>query len=620
MRALAIALLCCAVQPASHAAADGCPDRDPRRRPWFGDLHVHTVYSLDASTQDTRNRPADAYRFARGERLGIQPYDADGAPLRSAQLARPLDFAAVTDHAELLGEWNICNHADLPGHDSLVCRIYRRWPRAAFFWMNFTANRAERAGFCGEDGSVCLDAARGPWRDIRDAARDANAPCEFTTFVGYEWTGAAGYGNNLHRNVIFRSDAVPELPVSFVDAQTPETLWSRLRSECLDSGNGCDVVVIPHNSNLSGGRMFRTEDDAGRPIDAEAARERSAFEPLVEVMQHKGEMECMTGLDSADELCTFENLSMHNFGGRYVPLLAEPPLPRQFVRNVLKEGLSQEARLGANPFRFGLIASTDTHLGTPGLVAEDASYPGHGGAGTPVGSDIPSGLPDAVDFNPGGLAVLWAEQNTREALFAAMRRREAYGTSGPRMVVRLFGGYGFDPSLCGAPDLASVGYARGVPMGAELPPPADRVAPGFAVSALRDPGTAAAPGAPLERIQIVKAWSDGTVAHERVFDVARAPGAASVDERTCAPSGAGADALCGVWSDPDFDPALHALYYARVLEVPTCRWSWKLCRARGVDCSEPESVRADLEACCEPELPRTIQERAWTSPIWYRPG
>ena len=378
-RALLLAGLLVIVAPGGAPAVDArppCEDRDPLRRPFFGDLHVHTVYSLDASTQQTRTRPAQAYRFARGEPLEIQPFDAQGRGLRRVQLARPLDFAAVTDHAELLGEWNVCNHADLAGHDSFVCRVYRAAPRVAFFWMNFTASRARRHGFCGEDGALCREAARGPWLDIQAAAREADDRCRFTSFVAYEWTGAAGIGDNLHRNVIFANDAVPELPISFVETPSPPQLWERLARECRGAGTGCDAVVIPHNSNLGGGRMFRVETEDGRPIGVDEARARAEIETLVEVMQHKGDSECHPGLGNEDELCGFEKLAMNDFSGRYASLLAEPPQARQFVRNVLEEGLRQEARLGVNPFRFGLVASTDTHLGAAGLVAESADYPG----------------------------------------------------------------------------------------------------------------------------------------------------------------------------------------------------------------------------------------------------
>jgi len=627
IRAAALLLALAIVASAADAERRGatpCPDSNPLRNPYFGDLHVHTAFSLDASTQDTRNRPADAYRFARGEPLGIQPYDTQGNALRKVRLERPLDFAAVTDHAELIGEWNICNTPGLAGHDSWVCRVYRRWPRIAFFWMNFQASRATRHDFCGPAAIYCLDAARGPWQEIQDAAAAAyeRDECAFTSFVGYEWTGGAGAGNNFHRNVIFASEAVPELPPSFIDAPSLGALWQRLREECLEAGRGCDVVVIPHNPNLSGGLMFQTLREDGSPIDAREARERARFETLVEIMQHKGESECMLGLDTVDELCTFENLAMSNFSGRYAAFLAEPPVARQFVRNTLKEGLAQKEQLGVNPFKYGIIASTDTHLGTPGLVAEDAGYPGHGGAGTPGGGELPVGFPDALDFNPGGLAALWAEENTRESLFAAMRRREAYGTSGPRLRLRFFGGFELAEDWCDRNDRIALAYAGAVPMGGDLPPvPGGDAAPRFALLAARDAGTARRSGTQLQRLQIIKGWKDETGLHERVFEVAGDPSnGASVDITTCTPHGAGFDSLCGVWRDPDFDPEEHAFYYARAVENPTCRWSQQLCSANGVRCDAPEPPRPGLEPCCAPEHVPVVQERAWSSPIWYAPA
>ena len=613
---LAPLLVGAALLAAPARAAEPCPDRAAQRRPLFGDLHVHSAYSLDASTQDTRARPADAYRFARGEPLGIQPFDAEGRPLRTVRLARPLDFAAVTDHAELLGEWYACNHADTPGYDSFVCRIYRRWPRLAFFWMNGVASAGDRHAFCGEGGALCREAARGPWDDTRRAAAEANDRCRFTTFVAYEWTGAAGMGENLHRNVIFANDAVPELPASFIETPSPPALWQSLERECVDAGTGCDALVIPHNSNLSAGRMFRVVREDGRPIDAAEARGRHRFERLVEVMQHKGDSECHPDFGSEDELCGFEKLAMDDFAGRFFPPLADPPVARQFVREILKEGLRQEARLGVNPFAFGLLASTDTHLGTPGLVSERADYPGHGGAGRPAGEREPAGFPDTPDLNPGGLAGVWAEENTREAIFAALQRREAFGTSGPRIVPRLFAGWDYPASLCTAPDLVARADAGGVPMGGELPPrPSGARAPALLVSALRDPDPAEAP---LQRIQIVKGWLEGDGLREAVYDVARATAEGDVDLDTCERRGAGAASLCAVWTDPDFDPARPAFYYARVLENPSCRWSQALCVAAGVRCDGGE-VPEGLAACCAEEHVPTIQERAWTSPIWYRP-
>jgi len=608
------------VEPAAHA----CAHRSPLRRPLFGDLHVHTRYSLDAATMDTRNGPAEAYRFAKGERIGIQPHDASGAPLRHVQLPRPLDFAAVTDHAEVFGELAHCRDSALPGYGSMQCRTFRGWPRAAFFWMNRVASLGERPGFCGEAGVFCAAAARGPWQEIQRAAEAANegAPgCGFTTFTAYEWTGSAGSSANMHRNVIFATDAVPELPTSFIDEPTPEGLWDALDRDCTSRSTGCDVVVIPHNSNLGDGLMFAVSQADGTPIGVETATKRHRYERLVEIMQHKGDSECRTGIGTADELCGFEKLETTNMAARFLPFSNGTLDPRMFVRHVLQIGLSERERLGLNPFQYGIIASTDTHLGTPGLVAESASFPGHGGAGKPPDEALAGGIPDEIDFNPGGLAVVWAEENSRASIFEALKRRETYGTSGPRIETRFFGGFELEPGLCDAADRVERAYAGGVPMGGELDVSrAGGRAPRFLVSARADAGEADAPGTDLQRVQIVKGWLEGGELHERVVDVAGGDNGARVDLDTCVPSGEGARELCATWSDPDFDPAEPAVYYARVVENPTCRWSQKLCRRAGVVCEGAARVVPDgFEACCGPEHVPVIQERAWTSPIWSYP-
>ncbi len=562
-------------------AATPCPNRESLRRPYFGDLHVHTAFSHDASTQGTRTLPREAYEFARGRELGLQPFDADGRPLRTLKLSRPLDFAAVTDHSELLGEVHLCTTPGSAGYDAWICRLHRVWPRASFFFMNTHVSRGtgSRMGFCGDDGALCLEGALSPWREIVETARDADAPCDFTAFVGYEWTGSI-VGRNLHRNVIFANQQVPELPIDYYTATTPEALWEGLRVQCSEAGTGCDALAIPHNSNLSAGLMFKLEDD----LTADAARNRSRWEPLVEVMQHKGDSECLWMPGMEDELCAFEQLPFDSFRGKFIGFMSHPPRREDTVRDALLKGLGRQAELGANPFKLGLIASTDTHLGTPGAV-DEKTHPGHGGAGAPSPDALPLGLPDDVFFNPGGLAVLWAEENTRESLFAAMRRREVYGTSGPRLVVRLFAAPDLPSDLCERSDLAATGYAEGVPMGGELPPGGGAV---LAVSALRDPE-----GAPLERIQVIKGWVEHGEAQELVFDVAVSnPG--------------GNDSLCTVWRDPDFDPKQTAFWYARVLQVPTPRWHTYACRTQGLDCSRYD-------------VPETQRERAWTSPVWWTP-
>jgi hypothetical protein len=282
----------------------------------------------------------------------------------------------------------------------------------------------------------------------------------------------------------------------------------------------------------------------------------------------------------------------------------------------------QHARIGANPFKFGLVGSTDTHLAAAGMVDEDA-FPGHAAGAVSARLEVPP-LIDYPLFNPGGLAAVWAEENSRDALFEAMRRRETYATSGPRLQVRFFGGWGYADGLCESHAFAAEGYAGGVPMGSDLPPPEPEQAasgPRFAVRADRDPGTPGHPGTRLQRIQIVKGWVEDGAPRVRVHEVAGDPShGAGVDLESCTPTGPGFDSLCRVWRDPDFDPEQHALYYARVVESPSCRWTRYVCNRAGVDCADPASVPGELEACCDPELPATIQERAQTSPIWYVPA
>lgn len=625
-----------------------CLDFNPLGNPYFGDLHVHTTYSLDANTQGTRLEPEAAYRFAKGERLGIQPYDAEGNPLRSRQLDRPLDFAAVTDHVELFGEVEICTNPDNLGYNALECQYYRADPQNAFIVFNLYAlglpdlsrlpvssippfiqlpligadGEIPRMPFCGLDGRRCLEAAKTPWADTQVAAEmhyDRSNACGFTTFVGYEWTGSP-LSNNLHRNVIFSTDQVPEVPPAYQEFPEPELLWDALAERCKPE-DGCEYLTIPHNSNLSAGLMFEPEDRNGDPYTATVAAKRRQNEPLVEIYQHKGSSECLNtaGAGMQDELCGFEIIPYNNMtGDRFNGFNTGPPMPQDYVREALKEGLLQEDTIGENPFQYGFIGSSDTHIVTPGEVRE-RDFPGHGGAGKPAIDGVPPGLTDLVEYSPGGLAVVWAEENTRPALFDALQRREVYGTSGNRPIVRFFGGRNLPTDLCSAANFAEQGYANGVPMGATLPAGATSTeAPRFAVAAMRDPHANAEP---LQRIQIIKGWVEGGEKRETVYDVAGDPSnGASVDLNTCATSGPGFGQLCRVWTDPDFDPDERAFYYARVVENPSCRWSHRQCLAAEVDCSDPDGPPEGFEGCCDDRYPASIQERAWTSPIWYQPA
>jgi hypothetical protein len=594
-----------------------CDDFDPVRRPWFGDLHVHTSLSLDANLKGTQLGPVDAYRFARGERVGLPPYDAQGGAARSLQLERPLDFVALTDHAEFLGLMQICQTPGADGYDDPNCALFRDDPATGFLVLNLSLassqNGVEAPEPCSDDG--CRTAAIGAWAAVRQAAEDAydrTPACRFTSFVAYEWSGSPGT-RNLHRNVIFRNHVVPEVPFSYFDGGHAEDLWEALDRTCGDR-SPCEALTIPHNSNLSDGLMFDQVKRDRAPFDASYAQARAAMEPLVEVFQHKSDSECLPEqAEGGDPLCGFEKSPYHTLSSASLGGARGPANPRDYVRDALGQGLRLGSQLGVNPFAYGLIASTDTHQSIPGAV-DESTFVGHGGAGVAADDWRLGRLVDRAWFNPGGLAVLWAEENSREALFAAMRRREAYGTSGPRIVVRFFAG-DYPDDLCARSDFADRGYAGGVPMGGALPASAE--APAFAVWAQRDAGTATSPGTPLQRVQIVKGWLDGDAPRFEVFDVAGdTDNGASVDVATCVPEGVGADELCTVWRDPSYDAAVPAFYYARVIENPTCRWHTVACNAAGVDCADPDTVPSGLAGCCDPDMAATVQERAWTSPIW----
>jgi hypothetical protein len=611
----------------------GCGSFSALRTPFFGDLHIHTTYSGDAILLDTRAKPADTYVHAKGGPLGLPPFDVNGMAMRTAQLRRPLDFAAVTDHAEGFGEVDICQTPGLAGYDSSECQGVRSLkgnavplfpPDSRFLALIVPyaiSTNPVRFSWCGSGAAECLAHASLVWQDIQDAAEthyDRTAACSFTTFVAYEWS-ATPSGRNLHRNVIFRNAIVPALPTSYMERQTAEGLRAAIRQDCIDGLPGCDVLAIPHNPNASVGLMLAPTNDDGSPLTAANARARAAMEPLIEMMQHKGSSECRPGIGTTDERCGFESLNRLTLFSLTDTNAAFSP--QSYVRTGFLGGLAQRRLIGVNPFQMGFIGSTDTHNGTAGDVnEEDWRVTGHLGTTDATAPFMLNRIPPGgIETNPGGLAVLWAEENSRDALFAAMRRREAYATSGTRPIVRAFAGR-FARSMCSDPEFVRTGYRRGVPMGGELGPTNSRRSPRFAILASSDPGDPGVPGTPLERVQMVKGWIDGAgQTHEKVFDVAGGDTDGAVDPLTCARSGTGHDQLCAVWRDPEFDPSERAFYYVRVLENPTCRWSARLCNDLGVDCSTPGSVPPEYVRCCDTVYARTIQERAWTSPHWYEP-
>jgi hypothetical protein len=653
-----VAILLCALaacggdppDPAKFAVAAGvrdtpaepCARREPLRIALFGDLHVHTTLSSDAWNYDVEVRPRESYGYAFGESILLPPKDEAGRGTREVRIDRPLDFAAITDHAEFLAEQLLCTDPDSEVYETSVCQGIRASTAPTdsplgFKIMHPFPSREEEV--CG-DGSICDRATAQGWAEIIAAAEewnDTTAACERTAFIAYEYSSHR-LGSNLHRNVIFRNRIVPKAPASYMDLQREWELWELLKQTCIDSGTGCDVLAIPHNSNISNGRMFGVDYPGASGLEEQAARARLriALEPVVEIMQHKGDSECRRGLSDVlgtdDGLCDFEkfeNMAFARFGDSeppgdcydgpladWVPHLGPSCLSRRsYVRTALVEGLAEEARIGVNPFKLGIMASTDTHNALAGGV-EERSWPGHLGiADGPLERRLAEepGVMGNVANGPGGLIGVWAEENSREAIFQAIRRKEVFGTSGPRIQPRFYGGYGLAADLCESPDLLARADASGVPMGADLPPSPEAGAPSFAVWAARDPGTPAAPGGLLQRVQVIKGWVDDEGGmHQQVVDVAGGENGARVDPATCRPEGPGESFLCGVWQDPEFDASKRAVYYARVVENPSCRYSAWNCLTL------PEDERPS--GCEHGIMQQFQQERAWTSPIWYSPA
>ncbi len=582
-----------------HASAS-MPAANPLRNAYFGETHVHTTFSLDAYLGGTRLGPDEVYRYAKGESVSLLG--------QSLVLKRPLDFAAVTDHAEYLGEMFSTMVEGAPGHDQDLLKELRGMTdmdtrRAWFLKYVISSNRSDTPEhppfFAGPE------TIRSAWQIEIDAAERHNDPGKFTTFIAFEWSGAP-QGGNLHRNVIYRDAHVPEMPVSYIDINREDGLWEWMAEQ---EALGMKALVIPHNSNASKGMMFPTANAVGEAMDLEYARTRQHFEPLIEMMQVKGNSEVHRKFWAADEFADFENAdSIQNSSGRTFHKY-------DFVREGLKMGVAFEQKLGVNPFKYGFIGGTDNHNGLPSAVAEDSFIGAHGEEDGSVERRRSAGVAgwiDGKDLSIGSLAGVWATENTRAAIWDAMKNRETFATSGPRIKVRMFGGVDLPAEPTDPESLVRTGYELGVPMGSDLG--SIGAAPTFTVHAAMDPD-----GAHLDRIQIIKGWvdTDGTT-HETISDVAwsgeRQPGpdgkvpavGNTVDLQTALyTNDIGAGTLIGSWTDTNFDPEQHAFYYARVIEIPTPRWSTY------------DAVRNGLPLL--DDVPSTIQERAWTSPIWYTP-
>jgi hypothetical protein len=595
-------------------AAAHLPGWSADRNAYFGDLHVHTYLSFDAYIFNVRATPDDAYRFAKGEAIK----HANGMSIRLA--GGPLDFTAVTDHSEYMGSMRDANDPNHPLHKHpLVADLFSPDPakiRGAFDKVVALSHANQMpAEFSAPD------VAGRAWKEVQESAARNNDPGRFTTFVAYEYTSAPD-GRNLHRNVIFRTPKVPELPYTSKVSDDPEDLWKTMDKW---RAKGIDVLAIPHNSNGSDGLMFEPTKRNGSPMDRAYAELRMRNEPLVEITQIKGTSEVHPSLAPNDEWANFE--IMERYIGTNHPVTK---FKGGYVREALKDGILMQETKGFNPFKMGFIGSSDTHNAAPGSVEERNYFSKVGRSdGTPAqrGSVPPGGAKewpaDTPDSNhavgpyqawgAAGLAGVWAEENSREALFQALRRKETFATSGPRIRVRFFGGYDFPQDLAKHTNLVHEAYAAGVPMGGDLKPSTGK-APSFLVWGVRDPNSGY-----LQRAQVVKGWVENGVAKERVFDVAcsdklalntatwRCPdNGAGVNLKTCEPDRAKGDVeLRTVWRDPTFNPKQRAFYYVRILENPSCRWStW-------------DAIRNGTPP--NPTLAKTIMERAWSSPIWYEP-
>ena len=599
-----------AAQPT--APAEPVIEENPLKNVYFGDTHIHTVLSFDAFLMGTRRTPDDAYDFAKGAAIE----HASGFKM---QMKKPLDFLAVSDHAFYLGMMREMASEDSAYRDHELTPYIKGATNAAGSVAAFQAvlqylgDRLSSSG--GPDELDNREVARSAWQEIIEAAERHNDPGRFTTFIGYEYTSSGPAQENLHRNVIFRGSNVPIQPFARFDSLNPEDLWAWMDA---NRDQGIESIAIPHNPNGSNGWMFQTTNWAGEPMDAEYAEIRMRNEPIVENTQVKGTSDTHPLLSPNDEWADFEIMPL-----RVASNLESQP-NGSYIREAYLNGLLMAEEGGFNPYQFGVIGASDTH-NAAGSFEEDNywSKTGMMDIEPHLRGSVP--LPDSPADDPqyatgaaqywgaSGLAGVWAESNTRDAIFAAFQRKETFATSGPHIKVRFFAGYDLNEELLNASDAIAQAYAGGVPMGADLLADGERE-PAFFVWAAKDPDTAA-----LQRLQIIKGWIADGEPKEQVFDIGCSDGGvvdpishrcpdngATVDLTTCAITpDRGAGELSSVWRDPDFDPQQRAFYYVRVLENPKCRWStW-------------DAIRAGVPP--RPDMAATVQDRAWSSPIWYQP-
>lgn len=598
----------------------------------WGDTHLHTIYSLDAGGAATRLGPAAAYEFAQGNKIIT---DA-GQPVK---LSRPLDFLVITDHSEGLGLF--------PQFLSNPPTNCREDQDQVDKWYEMAVAGGDQAIKAGSeiiaavtppdvDLPLCLfPNSQAAWGEIIDAAETYNDPGNFTAVIGYEWTSIEGGGNNLHRNIIYRDNgdkAKQLLPYTSIRSMNPEDLWDWMQA--YEEQTGGDVLAIPHNGNLSNGLMFAETDFTGNPLTEDYAQRRQLWEPIYEVTQVKGTSETHPEISPDDQFADFEvagwdkgnlNLSMPKPDDLEE---RKEMFEHEYARPALKNGLKLEASLGANPFKFGLAGSTDSHISLSAV--EENSYMGKFPNEAPSPERAAAKIENigrlGWQYGASGFMGVWAPENTRKALFDAMERREVYGTTGPRMVVRFFGGWNFNDSDLDL-DLAEVGYNKGAPMGSDMTPMPAGKTPTFLVAALKD-----SLGANLDRIQIIKGWLDAEGnTHEKIYNVKGSDGRPphpitgslpdvgnTVDTETATYTNTiGDEQLETVWEDPDFDPSQRAFYYARVLEIPTPRWTdYDKAFFGDTWCAK---AKAEGSIACD-NIPLTLQERAYTSPIWYSPA